>query len=260
MTDERVAARSQDARSRAALARFKPRNTAFTRGITHLVVGTSRWVMTRRNKLVLEDHARFAALSSPAKREGRGLLTFSNHVSLLDDPFIVSNFGLGSYDEIRWVAADATNFFGGWLRGVIFSAGKCVPLVRGWGEEQLGFHFLRERLRAGDWVHLFPEGGRTRDPEARLRRPFKSGIGRLLDETRPWALPFSHLGMRAVLPIGARWPRKGQVVRVRFGEGQRVDADFLAVHAPHEDDRARWDALTRWAEAQLVGLQGSIGG
>jgi len=79
----------------------------------------------------------------------------------------------GDYDEVRWGAADALNFFGDALRGVLFSAGRCVPVVRGWGESQPGVVFLRDRLRDGDWVHLFPEGGRTREAGVRLRRPSK---------------------------------------------------------------------------------------
>lgn len=258
--DELPERRVDEKRAKAAMARFRPRNTLFTRLITRLVVGTSCWVMSRRNRLCLEGQERFTAVSTHAARSGRGLLTFSNHVSLLDDPFLVSNFGLRGfdYDDVRWVAADATNFFGGWLRGVIFSAGKCIPVVRGWGEGQVGFAFMRERLLAGHWVHLFPEGGRTRDPAARLRLPFKSGIGRLLDEARPFALAFSHRGMERVLPIGARWPRKNQQVRLRFGEAHAVDDDFLAKHAPQTEPRARWDALTRWTEGELGALERAL--
>jgi monolysocardiolipin acyltransferase len=150
-------------------------------------------------------------------RGGRGLLTFSNHVSLFDDPLLPCNFGLPRYSDVRWVGADAINFFGSAPKAWLFTAGKAVPLVRGAGLDQPGFHFLRDRLRDGAWVHMFPEGGRTRDPEARMRPLLRPGIGHLMAEARPIALPFYHYGMHRVLPVGARLPRRGNTVRVVFG-------------------------------------------
>ena len=251
-------------RAKEAVARFRPTNNLLTRGVIQGVVLLSQWVMTRRNRLVLEGGERLRAhydRGSRGKAEAghpRGLLTFSNHVSILDDPLIVSNFGLGSYESVRWVAADAFNFFGDPLRGAFFGAGKCVPVVRGWGESQPGMDFLRERLRAGDWVHLFPEGGRTRDPQARLRMPFKSGIGRLLDETRPLALPYYHHGMAGVLPIHGRFFGSGQTVTVRFGDGVPISDAFVEELAPGQSGRERWDALTRWTERTLTALQHEV--
>lgn len=249
-------------RAQAAVRRFRPRNTVFTRALTRLVVATSRWVMTRRNRLEVTGLERFEAVRPRAARGGRGLLTFSNHVSLLDDPLLVSSFvEPGEYEEVRWVAADALNFFGDALRGAVFSAGRCVPVVRGWGESQPGMTFLRDRLRAGDWVHLFPEGGRTREPDARLRRPFKGGIGRLLDETRPVALGLYHHGMARVLPIGARVPSSGHAVTVRFAEPAACDDAFVSRLAPAAADApARWTALAAWAERTLAGLESEVRG
>jgi monolysocardiolipin acyltransferase len=251
-----------EARAQAAVARFHPRNTVFTRALTRLVVATSRWVMTRRNRLEVTGLERFESVRARTARAGRGLLTFSNHVSLLDDPLLVANFvDPRDYEEIRWVAADALNFFGDGLRGVVFSAGRCVPVVRGWGESQPGMAFLRDRLQAGDWVHIFPEGGRTREPGAWLRRPFKAGIGRLLDETRPVALGLYHHGMAGVLPIGARVPSRGHAVTVRFGEPAWCDEAFIARCAPGAPDApARWAALAGWAESTLAGLEAETRG
>lgn len=180
-----------------------------------VVIRLSRFIMTRLNRLEVEGGERFESLKG---RNGRGLLTFSNHVSLFDDPLLVCNFGLPRYRDVRWVAADALNFFGSPWKAWLFTAGKSVPIVRGAGLEQPGLRFLRERLREGEWVHIFPEGGRTRDPAGLMAGSFKSGIGLLMEETRPLALPFYHHGMHEVLPVGARLPRRGNVVRVVFGK------------------------------------------
>jgi len=44
------------------------------------------------------------------------------------------------------------------------------------------------------------------DAQALLTHPFKAGIGRLMAETRPLALPMCHCGMDQVLPLGAKAP------------------------------------------------------
>src|SRR3989304_994874 len=114
--------------------------------------------------------------------------------------------------------------------------GKGVPIVRGAGIEQPGFHFLRDRLAEGEWVQIFPEGGRTRDPQALMAESFKSGIGRLMAEARPVILPFYHYGMHEVLPVGAKLPRRGRTVRLVFGEPVDCDDAYLRQAAERAGD------------------------
>lgn len=246
-----------DARALAAIARFRPADDLAARVVIGGTVAVSRWIMTRRNRLTIEGIERFVAAK---RRGGRGLLTFANHVSLLDDPLLVSCLPLGPTREVRWTAADAFNFFGGPVRGAFFGAGRCVPIVRGAGEDQPGFAFLRERLLAGDWVHIFPEGGRTRDPDGWMRPRLKSGIGRLIDETRPLALPFYHDGMHRVLPIGARIPARGEHVRLRFGEIVDCADSFVDRAARGATGRARWESLAGWAFGVLRRLEQDVRG
>ena len=130
--------------------------------LSRFVVNLSRFVMQGMNTVVFEGQERWEAVF---EHEGRGVLSFSNHVSLFDDPLLISNLGRTRFDDVRWIGSDHINFFGTALKGLIYSAGKCVPIVRGGGLDQPGFSFLSERLKAGDWVHIFPEGGRTREPE-----------------------------------------------------------------------------------------------
>ena len=214
--------------------------------------------MTRWNRLSIDGLDRLAALE---RRGDRGLLTFSNHVSRLDDPLLVANFGLGDlpYDRMRWVAADALKLFGTPLKAFIFSAGKCVPTVRGGGLEQPGLAFLSGRLRRGDWVHIFPEGGANRDPAPRLRHPFKAGIGRLIDEAHPIALPFFHVGMHRVAPHG-KSPRRGYRVEVLFGQPTDCDAAFVDAfrRAGNTGRRQLWQAISAWSHSILAALQARI--
>ena len=39
---------------------------------------------------------------------------------------------------------------------------QVLPVERGAGLSQFGMQLARDRLAAGDWVHIFPEGTRSR--------------------------------------------------------------------------------------------------
>ena len=228
-------------RVRAALGRFRPQRSIRRRMLAPVVVSLCRVLIEGLNKLETHNKAAFTA----AHDAGRPLITFSNHVSLFDDPWLVATFSGFDWDRARWCATDAINFFDHPLAARFFSAGKGVPIVRGAGLDQLGMHFLEDRLNDGDWVHIFPEGGRSRDP--RQLRPLKSGMGHLIERTRPLLVPFHHRGMENILPIGTVVPRIGQRVQLRFGDVTDSN-DGLA-------DQGR-EAITAWAERQLLDLQG----
>lgn len=233
--------------ARRAVARHDPGPTPFRRLWARFVAGCSRLVIRRLNSLTVAHPERVAAARIP----GRGLLTFSNHVGLYDDPLLTACLTEPDWDSMRWIAADALNFFGSPFRAWLFNAGKCIPVVRGAGLDQPGMHFMAERLRAGDWVHVFPEGGRTRDPGGWLRRPLKPGMSWLIRESRPILLPWSHLGMRDVLPIGALLPRTGNRIAIHVGEA--VDSDLgLADRSVGE--------ITAWAEERLLELEAALRG
>jgi len=236
---------SKSKREQKALARWKPGQKWYHPFVAAVVIRFSKFLMTTLNSLNIEGVEKFESLKH---RQGRGLLTFSNHVSLFDDPILPPNFGLPRYEEIRWTATDAINFFGSPLMAWFFTTGKGVPIVRGAGLDQPGFHFLRDRLREGQWVHIFPEGGRTRHPLALMTHPFKPGIGRLMAETQPIALPFYHYGMHEVLPIGSKILRRGKAVRLVFGDPIDCDERYLQDVARQAEGAelsgpALWEAL-----------------
>lgn len=230
---------------RAAVARFRPSGGLPAAAVVSAVAWSSRLLMRVGNHVDVDGAERLAA----ARASSRGLLTFSNHVSLFDDPWLTACLTHHSGPGLRWIAADALNFFANPLSAWVFSAGRCVPIVRGVGLDQPGMHFLADRLRAGDWVHVFPEGGRTRRDGAQLQTPFKPGLAWLTAASRPVLLPFVHRGMGSVLPVGARLPRLG--VRVRVLVGDAVDAAAgLADEAP--------GAITAWAEQALATLAARV--
>ncbi len=212
--------------------------------MTPVIVGLCRFLIEGLNRLETVNREAFDA----ARQTGRPLLTFSNHVSLFDDPWLVGTFSPLRWADNRWCATDALNFFSNPVSARFFSFGRGVPIVRGAGLDQPGMRFLADRLRTpGEWVHIFPEGGRSRTP-GELRTPLKTGIGHLVAQTHPLLLPFHHTGMEGVLPIGARVPRGGNRIRLVFGE---------PVDAATQLQDASPDAITAWAEEQLLALQGA---
>lgn len=243
-------------REAKALARWRPAtNNLVNRTMAFICVNLSKFILTKMNSLEIQGVEKFEALK---ERAGRGLLTFSNHTGLFDDPLLPSNFPLGNYDEIRWVATDALNFFSTWPTAFVFSSGKGVPVARGAGFDQPGFDFLRDRLGEGHWVHIFPEGGRTRREDGRLKE-FKAGVGRLIAETNPIGLPFYHYGMHEVLPIGAKFPRWGKNVRLMFGDAIDFNKELVDQIAGTDEATQRgpglWDALTGYTHEVLSNLE-----
>ena len=93
-----------------ALGRWRsPGDNLYNRTLAFGVIATSRFVMRVMNRLRIEGEDVFDRVE--CTRGARGLLSFSNHVSIFDDPLLIANFKLGPYAKIRWIAADA-NFFG----------------------------------------------------------------------------------------------------------------------------------------------------
>ena len=257
----------------AAIQHWEPAPRLYKGPLCAAVVQLSRFVMRGLNSVDFEGRDRWDALFEEGARDGRGLLSMSNHTSLFDDPLLISNLGTTRYAEVRWIAADHYNFFRSALLGWIYSAGKCVPIIRGAGLDQPGFHFLEERLKAGEWVHIFPEGGRSRREAGRLQLPFKGGIAQLIAAAEPVIMPFYHVGMHSLLPIGARLPRVGRRVRVLFGEAEVADQAFfqrcLESLPPEEGevsegeqresegraDRRLRRGILRWCEGRLGALE-----
>lgn len=246
-------------RQNAALKNWSPEKRWFTPIIEYSVIYLSKFTMNFLNKVEIRNLENLYA----AKNEARPLITFSNHVSIFDDPFITACFGTQIARE-RYIGADAQNFFSKKLTGLFFSQGKCVPIVRGAGFNQPGFHYLQEKLTENKWVHIFPEGGRTRDPGSGLKTPFTQGLAHLILHSKPLILPFIHSGMEKILPVGGRFPKMGKKATVVFGKTfDSMDSsfsDFFKLFEQPEQDAKRqaMQLVTEWSQNTLSELQKNL--
>lgn len=246
---------------RLELRNWTPEPQWFHPLICRSVANVSRLILGRLNHLSFKDKERWDNLFTSVQdaktgSSARGILSFSNHVSLFDDPLLISSLGITDFKKVRWIAADHINFFGNRLKGLIYSGGKCVPIIRGGGLKQPGFDFLIDRLKQGDWVHIFPEGGRSREENHRLQLPLKIGIGKIISEAKPIVMPFYHYGMHNVMPIGSTLPKLNQRVTVQFGYPTTIDQDWLASYtemntSPYEV----WQNITLWVRNELLELE-----
>ncbi|XP_013395332.1 tafazzin-like [Lingula anatina] len=140
--------------------------------------------------------------SALESRQGRPLITVSNHASCIDDPLIWGVLKwrhLLNTELMRWDPG-AEDVISKWpLTNRLCSWGKVVPIRRGDGVFQHTMNFLVDELNRGNWVHVFPEGkiNVTKEP-MRL----KWGVGRLIAECKidPLVIPIWHLGADDVLP------------------------------------------------------------
>jgi len=133
----------------------------------------------------------------------QGLLTVSNHNSVIDDPGIVAVLPVKNYfqniKKTRFVSAASDICFTRNVYSVGFSLGQVIPVVRGDGVYQKGMNYMVDSLDLGRWCHHFPEGKILKNKEF-IR--FKWGVGRLIADCKitPLVLPIWHVGMDAVLP------------------------------------------------------------
>jgi monolysocardiolipin acyltransferase len=163
------------------------------------------------NKTQFQNRATFLSFLH-SRPQGRGLVTVSNHTSAFDDPAMVLSLvrakDLLDAGLLRWtlcaqdrcfnVNDTVTNFF---------QAAKVLPVQRGKGLHQTGMQSAVSKLEAGEWVHLFPEGTRSRDGNL---GDMKMGVGMLVADPAitPIVLPFYHvhklpnIGTRSYIMVG----------------------------------------------------------
>ncbi|KAK4732027.1 hypothetical protein R3W88_025015 [Solanum pinnatisectum] len=89
-----------------------------------------------------------------------------------------------------------------------------------------GMDMAISKLNRGGWVHIFPEGSRSRDG-GKTMGCIKRGIGRLIldADNLPIVVPFVHTGMQDIMPVGAKLPRIGKTLcNYHFEDGKLYDA------------------------------------
>ena len=140
----------------------------------------------------------------------QGLLTVSNHMSVMDDPGLWSAM-LPWYrmrpEQMRWsVCTDDVFFCLNGKMAPIFGGGNVIPLDRRGSLEQPLFKRFHEKLDGGSWCHIFAEGRvwqswRFDKNETNLGK-FKFGVGKLIahSSVTPIVIPVYHRGMDKIVP------------------------------------------------------------
>lgn len=179
----------------------------------------------QRNKLLESKETNSRGTNIVSTTPKAPLITFSNHISCIDDPVLWASLLPLTYystntDSVRWSPAAVEICFSKPWHSTFFSLGRTFPIIRGMGISQPAMDFGLALLKYNQWLHLFPEGRVMRDnKQQKLTNKergyiFKWGISKLildyfknptLSENRSIRiLPFYHLGLDEILPIG--WP------------------------------------------------------
>ena len=164
--------------------------------------------------------------SAERQASNRGLLTYCNHISVLDEPTIWGTLPASTFRNsrtVRWTLGASDIMFTNPLFSRFFRNGQCIETVRGAGIYQRAIDESIQKLDQGDWIHLFPEGYVNVSTSTRLRR-FKWGIARMLLEAKqmPTVVPIWITGFDRMMPEPRnkpKWlPRFGQNVTIHFGQ------------------------------------------
>lgn len=169
----------------------------------------------------------------------KGTVIVPNHVSMLDDFFLggplLGGRTLLNYKKLPYHAPEEKNFFKGKILSYLMRKLKCVPLTRGAGFAQPGMLRLIELSQEGNFLWVYPEGGRSRTGDIQSG---KAGVGIILYRSRAKALPIYHHGLHTILPIGKRIPRLFRKVDVIIGKEITFD-DLYAL----PDEPRTWQAI-----------------
>ncbi|KAH0461212.1 hypothetical protein IEQ34_008787 [Dendrobium chrysotoxum] len=169
---------------------------------------------------------------------GKPLVTVSNHVASMDDPLVIASLLPPSVmldaRNIRWTLCATDRCFKNPVLSTFFRCVKVLPVSRGEGIYQKGMDMALSKLNNGGWVHIFPEGSRSRDGGKSLGTA-KRGVGRLVMDADkiPIVIPFVHSGMQEIMPIGSNFPKVGKKVTVVVGDP--IPLDDLIVDDDTED-------------------------
>ena len=189
------------------------------------------------------------------------LLTFSNHTSTMDDPFlwgILPPSILFNSSKMRWSLGAEEILFKNRLFSAFFGAGQVLPTRRGDGIMQPSVDEALSLMADGRWIHVFPEGRVVPDSSGVALGRLKWGIGRLILEapTPPLLLPIIHQGFEHIKPYGSllpRFSRHHNALTVSVGEP--IDSrSWLQDSSLGAHESARRSALTERVRLELSKL------
>ncbi|XP_061357470.1 uncharacterized protein LOC133301788 isoform X2 [Gastrolobium bilobum] len=192
--------------------------------------------------------------------KGKPLLTVSNHVASMDDPLVIAALlppkVLLDAKNLRWTLCATDRCFKNPATSAFFRSVKVLPVSRGDGIYQEGMDKAISKLNHGGWVHIFPEGSRSRDGGKTLGSS-KRGVGRLVldGDSMPLVVPFVHTGMQEIMPIGANFPRIGKMVTVLIGDPINFDDILNMEKGPDVPRRRLYDAVASRIGDRLLELK-----
>jgi len=136
-----------------------------------------------------------------------GVLIASNHVSYLDIPLLGcamkrSAHFIGKVELIRNP-----------IMAFLFRHLNGIPIKRG-GVNRKTLQEIADRLKKGEVVVIYPEGGINRTGDLKRLKP---GIGMLVAMAGVPVVPVLIKGTEKALPVGARWIRR-HPVKIFFGQ------------------------------------------
>ncbi|GMK57045.1 hypothetical protein CspeluHIS016_0308850 [Cutaneotrichosporon spelunceum] len=155
------------------------------------------------------------------KHRRRGVITISNHNSLVDDPMMWSllptttsfPFARPWYTcaNNRWTLGASDVMFTNAVLSKFFSLGQVIETVRGGGIYQPGVDDAIRKVEEGGWIHIFPEGRINQsgsNPNGGLHR-FKWGVGRIImdAEVMPEIIPIWISGFDQIMNEERKFPR-----------------------------------------------------
>jgi len=172
-----------------------------------------------------------------------GVLIAANHASYLDIPIL----GCGMFRRAWFMGR--TDLFGGPAAWLMRHMGW-IPIRRE-RVDRTGFEEAIRRVKAGQAVVIYPEGGRSED--GRLQ-PGKPGVGIIVAATDCPVVPAYLEGTYDVLPPGAKWFRV-RPIRVRFG----APIDFSALMKELDSESKKKELYQRISQ-EIMGRIAELGG
>jgi len=140
-----------------------------------------------------------------------GVIVASNHLSIVDPPLVCVVVARLVGRRTRYMAkAEALDAP---ILGLVLRAYGGFGVRRGRPDRE-AYRMARSVLDAGEWLGVAPEGTRSRS--ATLGEP-KAGVTLLALRSGARILPVGLAGTERTWPVGARLPRFGTTVTVRFG-------------------------------------------
>lgn len=181
-----------------------------------------------------------------------GVLVVSNHVSYLD-VLAVGRYLIWSGRWPRYLGKAEL-----WQTPVVgWFARKCgqIPVLRGTAQAKDSLGPAKAALERGECVGIYPEGGRTRDPDL-WPMTARTGVARLALDTGVPVIPTANWGTHLVMPgrklgIPRIFPRK----TVRIVMGDPVDLSDLVGRTDARSAREATDRIMAAVTALVAGLR-----